>query len=76
MIDVGGNVGADISELFIKSGCRTIIVEPQSSCVDKLRAKTADCPNTKVVQSACSFEIDRLKLFVGNDGALFGSVDL
>lgn len=69
MIDIGGNVSADISTPFIKSGWRTLIVEPQSSCVDKLRDKFADYPNAKVVQSACSFEVDRLKLFVGKDGA-------
>lgn len=70
IIDVGGNVGADISDPFIRRGWTSIIIEPQSSCVAKLQEKFGKFENCKIIQGACSDKSETLRLYKGSDGEL------
>ncbi|TCS10431.1 FkbM family methyltransferase [Caulobacter sp. BK020] len=68
IVDVGGNLEAEISSPYVAKGWRSLIVDPQERCVESLRKKFSAHPNASVVQCACSNEPGELKLFIGLDG--------
>lgn len=68
IVDVGGNLEAEISTPYVAKGWRSLIIDPQSRCVEALRRKFSNDSNSTVVQCACSNEPGELKLYIGLDG--------
>ncbi|KPF75189.1 hypothetical protein IP78_13830 [Brevundimonas sp. AAP58] len=68
IVDVGGNVAAEVSQSFIERGWRTLIVEPQPACVRALRERYSRFDNCTIVQQGCSDKPGELKLYRGIDG--------
>jgi len=68
IVDVGGNLNAEISAPYVLKGWRSLIIDPQRQCVEALRAKFMLYTNAKIVECACSDAPGELKLFIGVNG--------
>ncbi len=74
VFDVGANYG-DKSRVFLKLGCRVVAFEPQTDCLDELKARCGRTARLTTVQAAVSSTSGEGHFFVRPHRGLSGLVE-